>query len=91
MAISLNLNETPYGIPIKGAYARISMGRLDKTGMLLQISHYASEKAAKDGSQPLLDSHEFAPLNELSDGSNPLAMAYNWLKCQPKYAEAKDI
>lgn len=90
MALIVDLTETPYGIAITGAYARISLLRADKQGLLLQVSHYASEAAAKAGAQPILDRTEFAPTEELTPGPNPLAIGYAWLKQQPAYVESKD-
>ena len=90
MALIVDLTETPYGIAIPGAYARISLLRADKQGLLLQVSHYASEAAAKAGAQPILDRTEFAPTDQLQPGVSPLAIGYAWLKQQPAYADSKD-
>lgn len=90
MALIVDLTETPYGIAISGAYARISLLRADKQGLLLQVSHYATEAAAKAGAQPILDRTEFALTAELQPGVNPLAIGYAWLKQQPAYADSKD-
>jgi hypothetical protein len=90
MALITDLAETPYGIAITGAYARISLLRADKQGLLLQVSHYASEAAAKAGAQPILDRTEFAPTDQLQPGVSPLAIGYAWLKQRPAYADSKD-
>ena len=90
MALITDLAETPYGIAITGAYARISLLRADKQGLLLQVSHYASEAAAQSGASPILDRTEFAPTEELAPGPNPLTIGYAWLKQQPAYADSKD-
>jgi len=90
MALIVDLSETPYGIAITGAYARISLLRADKHGLLLQVSHYATEAAAKAGASPILDRTEFAPTEELAPGPNPLAIGYSWLKQQAAYADSKD-
>lgn len=90
MALITDLAETPYGIAITGAYARISLLRADKHGLVLQVSHYATEAAAKAGAQPILDRTEFAPTEELAPGPNPLTIGYAWLKGQPAYVESKD-
>ncbi len=90
MARIVALTETPYGIAITGAYARISLLRADKHGLLLQVSHYATEAAAQSGASPILDRTEFAPTEELAPGPNPLAIGYAWLKQQPAYADSKD-
>lgn len=90
MALIVDLTETPYGIAITGAYARISLLRADKHGLLLQVSHYATEAAAQSGASPILDRTEFAPTEELAPGPNPLAIGYAWLKQQPAYADSKD-
>ena len=90
MALITDLAETPFGIPIPNAYARISLLRADKHGLLLQVSHYASEAAAQSGASPILDRSEFAPTEELAPGPNPLAIGYAWLKGQPAYVESKD-
>ena len=90
MALIVDLTETPYGIAITGAYARISLLRADKQGLLLQVSHYATEAAAKANASPILDRTEFAPTEELAPGPNPLAIGYAWLKGQPAYVESKD-
>ena len=90
MALIINLSETPFGIPIPNAYARISLLRADKHGLLLQVSHYATEAAAKANASPILDRTEFAPTAELAPGPNPLAIGYAWLKQQPGYADSKD-
>ena len=90
MALITDLAETPFGIPIPNAYARISLLRADKHGLLLQVSHYATEAAAKAGAQPILDRTEFAPTDQLQPGVSPLAIGYAWLKQQPAYADSKD-
>lgn len=90
MALIVDLTETPYGIAITGAYARISLLRANKHGLLLQVSHYATEAAAKANASPILDRTEFAPTEELAPGPNPLAIGYAWLKQQPAYVESKD-
>ena len=90
MALIVDLAETPYGIAITGAYARISLLRADKHGLLLQVSHYATEAAAQSGASPILDRTEFAPTEELAPGPNPLAVGYAWLKQQPAYTDSKD-
>lgn len=90
MALIVDLTETPYGIAITGAYARISLLRADKQGLLLQVSHYATEAAAKSGASPILDRTEFAPTDQLQPGVSPLAIGYAWLKGQPAYVESKD-
>ena len=74
MALIVDLTETPYGIAITGAYARISLLRADKQGLLLQVSRYATESAAKAGAQPILDRTEFAPtaaLQNIQTGTLP--------------------
>jgi len=90
MALTVNLTETSIGIPIDNAYARISLLRADKQGMLLHVLHYATEAAAKAGASPILDRTEFAPTAELQPGVSPLAIGYAWLKGQPAYVESKD-
>jgi hypothetical protein len=90
MALIINLSETPFGIHIPNAYARLSMLRADKEGLLLQVSHYASEEAARSGAQSIMERTLSAPTAELQPGVNPLAIGYAWLKQQPAYADSKD-
>lgn len=90
MALITDLAETPFGIPIPNAYARISLLRADKHGLLLQVSHYANEQAARSGAQSVLERTLNAPTAELQPGVNPIAIGYAWLKQQPGYAESHD-
>lgn len=90
MALLTDLAETNIGIPITGAYARISLLRADKAGLLLQVSHYASAAAAAAGASPVLDRTIMAPTAELQPGTTPLAIGYEWLKRQREYARAVD-
>ena len=90
MALIVDLTETPYGIAITGAYARLSMLRADKDGLLLQVSHYASERAARSGAQSIMERTLNAPTAELQPGVNPIAIGYAWLKKQPGYVESRD-
>ena len=90
MALIINLSETPFGIPIPNAYARLSMLRADKEGLLLQVSHYANEQAARSGAQSIMERTLSAPTAELQPGANPVAIGYAWLKQQPGYAESHD-
>ena len=90
MALIINLSETPFGIPIPNAYVRLSMLRADKDGLLLQVSHYASERAARSGAQSIMERTLNAPTAELQPGVNPIAIGYAWLKRQPGYADSHD-
>ena len=80
MALITDLAETNIGIPLDNTYARITLLRADKQGLLLQVSHYATEAAAKAGASPILDRTEFAPTEELAPGPKPLAIGYSWVK-----------
>jgi hypothetical protein len=90
MALSISLNETNIGIPLPDTYACITLLRCDKEHMLMQVSHYASAEARHANAQPVYDRTFMAPTAELQPGTNPLAIAYVWLKAQPEYAEAVD-
>lgn len=90
MALIIDLDYTPYGIPFEGVYTKINMLRADKAGILLHVSCYASEQASKEGAQPVFDHTEFAPIEELRPGVNPLAIGYEWLKRQPNYSAGID-
>ncbi len=90
MALIANLAETNIGIPLDNTYARITLLRADKEGLLMQISHYATAAARAANAQPVLDRTLMAPTSELSPGTTPLAIGYAWLKRQPDYARAVD-
>ena len=90
MALIVDLTETPYGIAITGAYARITLMRCDKEQTLMQVSHYANADARQANASPVYDRTFFAPTSELQPGANPLAIGYAWLKGQPEYVDATD-
>lgn len=91
MALLIDLAETNIGIPLDNTYARITLLRADKAGLLLQISHYATAAARASNAQPVLDRTVMAPTAELQPGVNPLAIGYAWLKQQPDYVDAHDV
>lgn len=90
MALITDLAETNIGIPLDNTYARITLLRADKEGLLLQVSHYATAEARTANAQPVLDRTVMAPTSELQPGATPLAIGYEWLKQQPDYAGATD-
>ncbi len=90
MALLVSLAETNIGIPLDNTYARLTLLRGDKEGLLLQISHYATAEARATNAQPVLDRVVMAPSTELQPGTTPLAIGYVWLKQQPDYADAQD-
>ena len=90
MALITDLAETNIGIPLDNTYARITLLRADKEGLLLQVSHYATAAARAANAQPVLDRTVMAPTSELQPGTTPLAIGYEWLKQQPDYADAQD-
>ena len=90
MALIADLAETNIGIPLDNTYARITLLRADKDGLLLQVSHYATAEARAANAQPVLDRTVMAPTTELQPGTTPLAIGYAWLKRQPEYSDATD-
>ena len=90
MALITDLAETNIGIPLDNTYARITLLRADKEGLLVQISHYATAAARAANAQPVLDRTIMAPTSELTPGATPLAIGYEWIKRQPEYAGALD-
>jgi hypothetical protein len=90
MALITDLAETSIGIPLNNTYARITLLRADKEGLLLQVSHYATAEARAAGAQSVLDRTVMAPTADLTPGITPLAIGYDWLKRQPDYADAQD-
>ena len=90
MALITDLAETNIGIPLNNTYARITLLRADKEGLLLQVSHYATAAARAANAQPVLDRTVMAPTSELQPGATPLTIGYEWLKQQPDYADAQD-
>ena len=90
MALIADLAETNIGIPLTNTYARITLLRADKEGLLMQISHYATAAARAANAQPVFDRTIMAPTNELTPGATPLAIGYEWIKRQPEYADAQD-
>lgn len=91
MALVIDLAETSIGIPIPASYARITLLRADKEGLLLQVSHYASAAARAAEASPVYDRVFMAPTAELQPGPTPLAIGYEWLKAQPEYIGAQDV
>lgn len=89
MALTISLDETNIGIPLADTYARITLLRCDKEQCLMQVSHYANAEARHSNASPVYDRTFMAPTSELQPGTNPLAIAYDWLSRQPEYAEAK--
>lgn len=90
MALTINLPVTNIGLPLANTYARITMMRGDKDGFLILVTHYANADARAADAAPVLNRTLVAQLSELSNGTDPLAMAYTWLKSQPDYVDALD-
>lgn len=91
MALIIDLAETNIGIPLTNTYARITLLRADKEGLLIQVCHYASAAARAAEAQPVLEVCIMASSAELRPGATPLAIGYDWLKRQSQYANATDI
>lgn len=90
MALLTDLATTNIGVPLEGTYARVLTMRGDKDNFMIHIAHYASADTRAAQAMPVLERTFVAPTTELTTASDPLAMAYAWLKTQPDYADAVD-
>ena len=90
MAFTLSVNETGIGVPVSNAYARITLLKITKEVAFLNVSYYMSQDARNADAREI--GHQFFRFDstELTNGSNPLEMGYNWLKTQPEFANATD-
>lgn len=91
MALKLNLESSPIGVPVPEAYARITNldGHLGALLVLVEIHATADARQGRaQGVQPIeRRRHEVDP----STLSGPLGQAlYNHLKTLPEYAGAVD-
>jgi len=86
MALKLNLESTDIGIPVSGAYARITNWVGNKEQTQFSVEFYASEGARQDGSRSVRTEAYY-----VSTAKAPsLAGMYGWLKTQPGYEGAED-
>lgn len=90
MALQLDLATSGVGLPIKKAYARVNMMRGDKDVFLVHVVYYANADARQNNATLVQEKSFFAPASDLTSGTNPLEMAYEWLKTQPDFAGAID-
>lgn len=87
MALKVNLATSAIGVPIDGAYARITGVRLDKEVADIQVTFHASPNARVANAQAVQVRHYTAPMADLKAFMPAL---YEWLKTQPAFTEAED-
>lgn len=87
MALKVDLETSAIGIPIKGAYARITQVRLDKETADIQVMFHASPTARRESKQPVQVRHFHASMADLKE---ILPALYAWLKTLPEFIEADD-
>ena len=90
MAFTLSINETDIGVPVSGAYARITQLRISKERTSLDVSYYMNQDARTADASVIARQLFMLDTTELTTGSNPIEMGYNWLKTQPEFANATD-
>lgn len=88
MALKLNLAQTPIGIALPEAYARISNYDGSKSELLVRVAVYATADARGADARPIESrQHSLDPATL----SGPLMPAlYDALKTLPEYAGAMD-
>lgn len=90
MALLTDLETTNIGVPLKGTYARILTVLGDKNSFMITVAHYLDASTRAADAQPVLERAFAASVSQLLPASDPLAMAYAWLKTQPEYADSVD-
>lgn len=99
MAISLDLNNTQYGIPFAGAYFRIvtaaitrQRGLGPKFGIMIDVAGYGTSTPSDDTRQ--IDFRRYhATLEEVegSTGNTFLEKCYSWVMTQPDMANSVGV
>lgn len=90
MALLTDLITSNIGVPLNGTYARILTVRGDKDSLMIMVAHYLDAATRAADAQPVLERTFVASVSQLLPASDPLAMAYAWLKTQPEYADSVD-
>jgi hypothetical protein len=86
MALQLQV-ETPHGLTVPNAYAKISGFSGTKDYFIVHVDYYASA-AARDAGTPVLMSHSFQWNTE--DADLAVGDMYDHLKTLPDFAAAVD-
>lgn len=86
MALKLNLESTDIGIPVSGAYARITNWVGNKEQTQFTVEFYASGDARDAGARSIRTEAYYVSTTEAPS----LAGMYDWLKTQPGYEGAED-
>jgi hypothetical protein len=86
MALKLDLDHTDIGVPLAGAYARITnwTGNKDQTQFIVEF--YASEEARHNSAR----SARTEAYHVATPDAPSLSGMYAWLKTQPGYETAED-
>jgi hypothetical protein len=87
MALKLDLDHTDIGVPLAGAYARITnwTGNKDQTQFVVEF--YASEEARQDGARSVRTEAYYVSTPDAPS----LSEMYSWLKMQPGFEVAEDV
>lgn len=87
MALKLDLNHTDIGVPLAGAYARITNWTGNKDSTQFVVEFYASEEARHSGARSVRTEAFYVSTTEAPS----LSDMYTWLKTQPGYDVAEDV
>lgn len=87
MALKLDLEHTDIGVPIQGAYARITnwTGNKDQTQFVIEF--YASDAARNDNARSIRTEAYYVATPDAPS----LSQMYDWLKTQPGFETAEDV
>ena len=86
MALQLQI-QTPHGLTVPTAYAKISGFSGTKDYFIVQVDYFASA-AARDAGTPVLMSHSFQW--NTADADLAVGAMYDHLKTLPDFAGAED-
>lgn len=92
MALTVNLSTSDIGIPVQGAYLRLTKVEANKTWVRLDVEAHVNLQAKNDGKSPIFRaSHALPPEYVGSWKPSGLYTAlYAFLKTLPEYSGAKD-